>query len=72
MQLVDESEIIAVKPQAIVVQQNNDGTKTITTNHIDYTQTEVKSIVHSLKQINIDTTATNIASIRTTEGPKST
>jgi len=58
--------IVSETPKAIIIQSNNDGTQTITTNKIDYSQTEIKTIVHTLKQSNIE--SSNIQSIKTTEG----
>jgi len=48
LQLIDEGEIVETKPTATVVQENNDGTKTVTTNKIE-SNIQVKVVVDTLK-----------------------
>ena len=70
--LIDEGFIVVEKPTAIVITENNDNTKTITTSKIDYTQQQVKTVVETLKKNNINTVSTKIESLQYTEGPTST
>lgn len=69
IQLIDEGEVVSTKPTATVVQSNNDGTKTITTNKIEQT-TEVKVVVETLKHNDIRINPSDIESLQYTEGPK--
>ena len=70
-QLVDEGFIVAEKATATIFSENKDGTETITTNKIDYSKTEVKTVVKTLEKNHITTVDTKIESLQTTEGPKS-
>ena len=71
IQLIAEGEVVSTKPTATVVQANNDGTKTVTTNKIEQT-TQVKTVVETLKHNDIKINPSDIESLQYTEGSKST
>jgi hypothetical protein len=71
LQLVDESAVMIESPKTTIVETKNDGTTSIITNSIDYTQNTTKTIITALKQNNIDTTTNKISSLETVEGPNS-
>ena len=71
VQLIDEGFVVFEKPTATIVTENSDHTKTITTNKIDVTTTEVKTVIKTLEQNHISSTESHIESLQTTEGPKS-
>lgn len=64
-QLIDESQVVNQTPKTTIIHAQNDGTTSVTTNHIDYSETHTKVVMSSLKQNNIDTTTHQISSIQT-------
>ena len=58
-------------PKTTIVQQNPDGTTSITTNQLDVTSTPIKTLITALKKTNIDVSANNISTLQTVEGPQS-
>lgn len=71
LQLVDETLVISEAPTTTIIQSQNDGTSSVITNKVDYSQEVTKTIITTLTKNNIDTSSSKIQSIQTVEGPKS-
>lgn len=62
--------MVAQPPRTTIVQQNADGTTSITTNQLDLTATSTKTVISALKKTTIDLTSNTISTLQTVEGPK--
>jgi hypothetical protein len=60
LQLVDETLVVSEAPATTVIQAQNDGTNSIITNKVDYSQEVTKTIITTLTKNNIDTSNTKI------------
>jgi hypothetical protein len=70
LQLVDESPVTQHPPTTTVIDHQSDGSTSVTTNKVDITSREAKTIFAALKHSNIDTTTTTISTLQTIEGPR--
>jgi hypothetical protein len=66
MELVDEGPIAGHSPKAYIIQENNDGTTTVTTNKIDISSPSIVSLLHTLEKANIPVSASTVKSIQST------
>lgn len=60
LQLVDETLVSSEAPTTTIIQSQDDGTSSVITNKVDYSQEVTKTIITTLTKNNIDTSSSKI------------